>query len=85
MTSDHARCSTGFSGKTRTNPALRVDGVSAESLNDVDDLVQRGARCRCTGPWRGAGRRLLYMRWFLNLDGHQWSFIYMDISAVAEQ
>jgi uncharacterized protein len=27
----------------------------------------------------------MYMRGFRDLDGHQWSFIYMDMSAVAQQ
>jgi len=29
--------------------------------------------------------RDLYMRGFRDLDGHQWSFIHMDLSAIAEQ
>ena len=26
----------------------------------------------------------MYMRGFLDLDGHQWSFIYMDMAAIPE-
>ena len=62
MTSDHARCSTEFSGKTRTNPASCVDGVSAESLNEVDALDQRALAAGAQDLGKAQDDGFRYMR-----------------------
>ena len=64
---------------------LCVDRVSAESLNEVDDLVRRALAAGAQDLGEAQDDGFMYMRGFLDLDGHQWSFIYMNISAVAEQ
>jgi uncharacterized protein len=59
-------------------------GLSATSREDVDTLTEKAVA--------GGGRALgeaddqgyMYMRAFLDPDGHQWSSIYMDLSAVPE-
>jgi uncharacterized protein len=60
-----------------------IVGVSTESRKQVDDLVGKalGAGTDDLGESRDDG--FMYMRGFRDLDGHQWSFIYLDMSAVS--
>jgi predicted lactoylglutathione lyase len=60
-------------------------GLSADSREDVDDLTDKAiaSGARSLGDAEDDG--FMYMRGFRDLDGHQWSFIYMDMSAVAQQ
>jgi predicted lactoylglutathione lyase len=60
-------------------------GLSADSREQVDDLTGKAltAGAQALGDAQDDG--FMYMRGFSDLDGHQWSFIYMDMSAVAEQ
>jgi len=60
-------------------------GVSAESRQEVDDLTDNAlaAGAEVLGDAEDDG--FMYMRGFRDLDGHQWSFLYMDMSAVPEQ
>ena len=62
-----------------------IIGLSADSKEQVDDLVDKavGAGGQALGDAVDDG--FMYMRAFRDLDGHQWSFIYMDMSAVAEK
>jgi uncharacterized protein len=57
-------------------------GLSAESREQVDDLTGKAlaAGAEVLGDAEDDG--FMYMRGFRDLDGHQWSFIYMDMSAV---
>jgi predicted lactoylglutathione lyase len=57
-------------------------GLSAESREQVDDLSDKAlaAGAEVLGDAEDDG--FMYMRGFRDLDGHQWSFIYMDMSAV---
>jgi predicted lactoylglutathione lyase len=59
-----------------------IVGLSAESREQVDDLVDRAiaAGGRSLGEAQDDG--FMYMRGFCDLDGHQWSSIYMDFSAI---
>ena len=59
-----------------------IVGLSAESREQVDDLTDKAlaAGAEVLGDAEDDG--FMYMRGFLDLDGHQWSFIYMDMSAV---
>jgi uncharacterized protein len=62
-----------------------IIGLSADSREQVDDLVGKavGAGGQALGEPIDDG--FMYMRAFRDLDGHQWSFIYMDLSAMAQQ
>jgi predicted lactoylglutathione lyase len=59
-----------------------IVGLSAENREEVDDLVGKAlsAGAQALGDAQDDG--FMYMRGFLDLDGHQWSFIYMDMAAV---
>ena len=59
-----------------------IVGLSAESRAEVDDLTERAiaAGARSLGDPQDQG--FMYMRGFRDLDGHQWSFIHMDMSAL---
>ena len=61
-----------------------IVGLSAESREQVDDLTDKalGAGARALGEPDDQG--FMYMRGFRDLDGHQWSFIHMDLSAVPQ-
>jgi uncharacterized protein len=59
-----------------------IVGLSAETREQVDDLTDKAlaAGAEVLGDAEDDG--FMYMRGFRDLDGHQWSFIYMDMSAV---
>lgn len=61
-----------------------IVGLSADSRQEVDELLGKVVA--------GGGKDLggddhgfMYMRGFQDPDGHQWSFIYMDMSAASGQ
>jgi uncharacterized protein len=61
-----------------------IVGLSAESRERVDELlaaVERGGGQALGAP---VDDGFMYMRAFRDLDGHQWSFIYMDMSAMPD-
>jgi predicted lactoylglutathione lyase len=60
-----------------------IVGLSADSREQVDDLAEKAL---VAGQALGepGNQGLMYMRGFRDLDGHQWSFIYMDMSAIPE-
>lgn len=73
----------GFTSKeiTDTSKASEVIvGLSVDSREQLDDLfgkaIEAGAK-----DLGGDDQGFMYMRGFSDLDGHQWSFIYMDMSA----
>jgi predicted lactoylglutathione lyase len=61
-----------------------IVGLSADSREHVDDLLHKVvlAGGRELGEPQDDG--FMYMRGFLDLDGHQWSFIHMDMSSMPE-
>ncbi len=61
-----------------------IVGLSAESREQVDDLADRAVAAggQALGDPQDDG--FMYMRGFRDLDGHQWSFIHMDLSAFEE-
>jgi uncharacterized protein len=61
-----------------------IVGLSAESREQVDDLADKAlaAGGEAVGDPQDDG--FMYMRGFRDLDGHQWSFIHMDLSAIPE-
>lgn len=68
---------------TATSKEVAV-GLSAVSRQEVDDLVDTAVTAggRALGEPQDQG--FMYMRAFVDLDGHQWSLIYMD-AAMSEQ
>ncbi len=66
-----------FTGGVVADPATKEVAVSltAESRDEVDELVERAV----AAGGRDAGRQdmgFMYMRAFLDPDGHRWSFMY---------
>ena len=61
-----------------------IVGLSAESRELVDDLADTAIAAGAQSLGEPQEDDFMYMRGFSDLDGHQWSFIYMDMSAVAE-
>jgi predicted lactoylglutathione lyase len=59
-----------------------IVGLSAESRDEVDDLVGKAVSAGAQALGDAQDDGFMYMRGFLDLDGHQWSFIYMDMAAV---
>jgi predicted lactoylglutathione lyase len=61
-----------------------IVGLSTESREQVDELAEKAlaAGGRALGEPEDQG--FMYMRGFHDLDGHQWSFIYMDMSAIPQ-
>ena len=61
-----------------------VVGLSAESREQVDDLADKAVAAGGQALGEPQDDGFMYMRGFRDLDGHQWSFIYMDMSAIPE-
>jgi predicted lactoylglutathione lyase len=60
-------------------------GLSAESRKQVDDLSEKALAAGAQPVGEPDDQGFMYMRGFRDLDGHQWSFIYMNPSAIPEQ
>lgn len=61
-----------------------VVGLSAVSREEVDDLTDRAVAAG--GQAVGVqDQGFMYMRAFRDLDGHQWSLIHLDMSAMGQQ
>lgn len=62
-----------------------IVGLSAESKEQVDRLADTAVASggQAVGDPQDDG--FMYMRAFRDLDGHQWSSIYMDMSAIPAQ
>ena len=59
-------------------------GLSTESKEQVDDLTDKALAAGGQALGEPEDDGFMYMRGFRDLDGHQWSFIYMDMSAIPE-
>jgi uncharacterized protein len=59
-------------------------GLSAESTEQVDDLADRAIEAGGQALGEPQDDGVMYMRGFHDLDGRQWSFIYMDMSAIPD-
>jgi uncharacterized protein len=59
-----------------------VVGLSAESREHVDELTDKALAAGAQSLGEPQDDGFMYMRGFRDLDGHQWSFIYMDMSAI---
>jgi predicted lactoylglutathione lyase len=62
-----------------------IVGLSAESREQVDELADKALAAGGQALGEPEDQGFMYMRGFLDLDGHQWSFIHMDMSAIPEQ
>jgi predicted lactoylglutathione lyase len=62
-----------------------IVGLSAESREQVDELTDKALAAGAQAVGEPEDQGFMYMRGFLDLDGHQWSFIHMDMSALPEQ
>jgi predicted lactoylglutathione lyase len=61
-----------------------IVGLSAESREQVDDLADKVLAAGGQALGEADDQGFMYMRGFRDLDGHQWSFFYMDFSAIPE-
>ena len=59
-------------------------GLSADSRAHVDDLKAKALTAGAQGAGDPIDDGFMYMWGFRDLDGHQWSFIYMDMSSVPQ-
>jgi predicted lactoylglutathione lyase len=78
----------GFSGRAVTDTSTHSEvivGLSAESRQQVDDLADKAMAAGGQAMGEPQDDGFMYMRGFRDLDGHQWSFIYMDMSAIPGQ
>jgi uncharacterized protein len=77
----------GFTQKDITDTSKSrevIVGLSAESKQQVDDLVDKAVGGGGQALGDPVDQGFMYMRAFRDLDGHQWSSIYMDMSAIPE-
>ena len=61
-----------------------IVGLSADSREQVDELTDKALAAGAQALGEPEDQGFMYMRGFLDLDGHQWSFIHMDTSAIPE-
>jgi uncharacterized protein len=61
-----------------------IVGLSAESREQVDELTDKALAVGAEVLGKPEDQGYMYMRGFRDLDGHQWSFIYMDMAAIPE-
>jgi len=73
-----------ISPRTIAEPSSQevVIGVSADSRAQVDERNDAAIAAGAQSLGDAQDDGFMYMRGFLDLDGHQWSFIYRDMSAV---
>jgi predicted lactoylglutathione lyase len=62
-----------------------IVGLSAESRERVDELADKALAAGGQALGEPEDQGFMYMRGFRDLDGHQWSFIHMDMSAIPEE
>lgn len=58
-----------------------IVGVSAESRDEVDERAGKAVSAGGQSLGDAQDDGFMYMRGFRDLDGHQWSFIYIDMAA----
>ena len=59
-----------------------IVGLSAESREQVDELADKALAAGGQALGEPEDQGFMYMRGFSDLDGHQWSLIHMDMSAI---
>jgi uncharacterized protein len=68
-----------------SNSSEVIVGLSAESREQVDDLADTAVTAGAQAIGGAFDDGVMYMRGFRDLDGHQWSFLYLDMSAMPGQ
>ncbi|HEX4725228.1 MAG TPA: VOC family protein [Pseudonocardiaceae bacterium] len=61
-----------------------IVGVSVDERAEVDDLVDRAIAGGASDLGQAQDDGFLYMRGFRDLDGHQWSFVHMNVAAFGQ-
>lgn len=61
-----------------------IVSLSAGSRKEVDDLVAKAVAAGGQALGEPQDDGFMYMRGFSDLDGHQWGFIYMDMSTIGQ-
>ena len=61
-----------------------IVGLSAESKQEVDERVDKALAAGGESLGDAQDDGVMYMRGFRDPDGHQWSFIHMDMSAIPQ-
>jgi uncharacterized protein len=61
-----------------------IIGLSTENREQVDDLASRAVAAGGQALGDAVDQGFMYMRGFRDLDGHQWSFIHMDVPVIPE-
>ena len=62
-----------------------VVGLSTESREQVDHLVDTALAAGGQAMGDAKDQGFMYMRAFRDLDGHQWSFLHIDMSAMPQR
>jgi uncharacterized protein len=74
-----------FTGSEIADPSRAREvtlGLSADSREQVDDVVERAVAAGGQAIGGPVDQGPMYMRAFLDLDGHRWSAIHFDISTM---
>ena len=77
-----------FTGGDITDPSKSrevVVGLSTASREEVDELVDLAVAAGGQDVGGPVDQGFMYMRPFLDVDGHRWSFLFMDMSAMPER
>jgi uncharacterized protein len=57
-----------------------IVGLTTDTREQVDELVERAVAAGAQPLPDPVDQGFMYMRAFRDLDGHQWSFLHMDMS-----
>lgn len=74
-----------FTQRTITDTATSAEvivGLSAQSREQVDDLSDKAIAAGAQSLGDPDDQGFMYMRGFRDLDGHQWSFIHMELPSM---
>jgi predicted lactoylglutathione lyase len=75
----------GFTNREIADPSNSSEviiGLSTESRQQVDDLAEKAVAAGAQALGGAFDDGVMYMRGFRDLDGHQWSFLHLDMSAI---
>jgi predicted lactoylglutathione lyase len=68
-----------------SNSSEVIVGLSTDSRQQVDDLADKAVAAGAEALGGAIDDGVMYMRGFRDLDGHQWSFLHLDMSALPAQ
>ncbi|KAB7731140.1 glyoxalase/bleomycin resistance/extradiol dioxygenase family protein [Rudanella paleaurantiibacter] len=67
-----------------TQTAEVIVSLSADSREAVDAIVDKAVAAGANTPVPAQDHGFMYERSFEDLDGHSWSYVYMDMAAVTD-